>query len=192
MMGPAEDMHATATTPAMTAYGEDMPGTPTPEAMMGGESGMMSAPAWFTATLTTATSAESFSIHDYQGKVVLVEMMAVWCTTCFQQQQQIAELHKLLGMQDDLVTVSLDIDPNEDKAVLKNYVQKNGFDWAFAVASKEVAREIGQLYGDQFLNPPSAPMLIIDRHGEAHPLPFGVKSAADLQKALEMYLKAGM
>ena len=69
---------------------------------------------------------------------------------------------------------------------------KNGFDWTYTVASQEVAREIGNLYGAQFLNPPSAPMLIIDRHGAAHPLPFGVKSAADLQKALEPFLNDAM
>jgi hypothetical protein len=32
-------------------------------------------------------------------------------------------------------------------------------------------------------------MLIIDRDGEAHPLPFGIKSAADLQAALEPFLQ---
>ena len=46
--------------------------------------------------------------------------------------------------------------------------------------------------GQQFLNPPSAPMFIIDRHGVVHPLPFGVKSAADLQKALEPFLNEAM
>jgi hypothetical protein len=48
------------------------------------------------------------------------------------------------------------------------------------------------LYGDQFLNPPSTPILVIDRHGEAHPMPFGVKSAADLQAFIEPFLKDGM
>jgi hypothetical protein len=35
-------------------------------------------------------------------------------------------------------------------------------------------------------------MFIIDRHGMVHPLPFGVKSAADLQKALEPFLNEAM
>jgi len=192
MMASSDDMMATSTAEAMMGQSDDMMGTPTPEAMMGSENGMMAVPAWFTATLTQATSGASFAIQDYEGKVVLVETMAVWCTTCFAQQQQIQELHNLLGMAADLVSISLDIDPNEDNAVLKSYVEKNGFDWTYAVAPKEVAREIGLLYGDQFLNPPSAPMFIIDRHGEVHPLPFGVKSADDLKKAVEPYLNTGM
>ena len=75
---------------------------------------------------------------------------------------------------------------------LKDYTAKNGFDWLYTVASADLAREIGERYGQQFLNPPSAPMFIIDRHGAAHPLPFGVKSAADLQKALEPFLNEAM
>jgi hypothetical protein len=55
-----------------------------------------------------------------------------------------------------------------------------------------VAREIAALYGDQFLNPPSTPMLIIDRRGQVHPLPFGIKSAADLRQALEPFLNEVM
>ena len=65
------------------------------------------------------------------------------------------------------------------------------FDWVYAVAPPEVSRELGQLYGDQFLNPPATPMLIIDQHGEVHPLPFGIKSAGDLQEALEPFLNLG-
>jgi hypothetical protein len=94
-----------------------------------------------------------------------------------------------LGQRNDYVSLSLDIDPNENAADLKAYTAKNGFDWQYAVAPAAVAREIGQLYGDQFLNPPSTPVLIIDRQGEAHPLPFGVKSAQTLQDALSPYLQ---
>jgi thiol-disulfide isomerase/thioredoxin len=149
-------------------------------------------PAWFSAALTEATTGATFTIQDFKGKVVLVQTMAMWCPTCLQQQQQIEALHEQLGMRDDLVSLSIDVDVNENLAGLKDYVAKNAYDWMYTVASPDVAREISNLYGAQFLNPPSTPMLIIDRHGEAHPLPFGVKSAADLQKALEPFLNDAM
>jgi cytochrome oxidase Cu insertion factor (SCO1/SenC/PrrC family) len=168
--------------------------TATPEAMMDAATpeAMMEAPAWYDASLTDASTGKTFSINDYKGKVVLVETMAVWCTTCKQQQDNIKAFHAQLGMMDDFVTVSLDIDSNENLDTLKAYVNKTGFDWIYAVSPADVSREIAKLYGDQFLNPPSAPILIIDRKGVAHPLPFGVKSADDLLKAVEMYLKEGM
>ena len=85
----------------------------------------------------------------------------------------------------------MDIDPNENAADLSAYLARNDFDWLYAVAPVEAAREIGQLYGSQFLNPSSAPMYIIDRKGNVHLLPFGVKSAADLFTALEPLLTEG-
>jgi hypothetical protein len=97
-------------------------------------------------------------------------------------------LHASLGERDDLVSLAIDIDPNETPDILKSHTDRNGFDWLYTVAPVEVAREIGQVYGTQFLNPPSAPMLIIDRQGQPHPLPFGVKSAQSLQEALGPFL----
>jgi thiol-disulfide isomerase/thioredoxin len=167
----------------------------TPEAMMPHAAmtdTMMAAPAWFGANLTEATTGATFTVQDFKDKVVLVETMAMWCPTCLQQQQEVKALHDQLGMRDDLVTLGIDVDINENLAGLKDYVAKNGFDWTYTVASTDVARDISNLYGAQFLNPPSTPMLIIDKHGEAHPLPFGLKSAADLQKALEPYLNDAM
>jgi thiol-disulfide isomerase/thioredoxin len=153
------------------------------------EEAMMESPVWFGASLKDVRSGESFTINDFKGKVVLVETMAVWCPTCRQQQEQIKALYESLGMSEDLVIVSLDIDPNEDEAVLTEYTQQNaGFGWHYAVADPDTARAIGSTYGDQFLNPPSAPVLVIDRHGVAHPLPFGLKSAEDLMEIIQPYL----
>ena len=164
----------------------------TPEAMMDKTPEAMMMPGWFSAALTNVNTGEAFTIADLHGKVVLVETMAVWCSKCRQQQNNVKALHGALGQRDDFVSVGLAIDPNEDAALVKDYIAQQGFDWTYAVASAEVEREIAQLYGDNFLNPPSTPMLIIDRHGEAHPLPFGIKSAEELQKALEPFLNEGM
>jgi thiol-disulfide isomerase/thioredoxin len=185
-------MHGTATAEAMMGKSaSEMLATPTADTMMhdiATPQAMMEPPSWFQASLTNVNDGSAFTINDFAGKVVLVETMAVWCPTCKRQQEQITSLQSEMGMNPDLVTISLDIDPNENAAILQTYAGDNGFDWIYAVAPKDVARDIGNLYGDQFLNPPSTPILIIDRHGEAHPLPFGVKSADDLMKAVEPYL----
>ena len=149
-------------------------------------------PAWYSVSLSDASTGQAFTIQSLQGKVVLVEMMAMWCSSCFRQQGQVKALHELLGEPDDFVSISLDIDPNEDSASLKGYVESNGFNWLYAVSPADVSREIASLYGDQFLNPSSTPMLVIDRHGVAHPLPFGVKSADELLQAIQPYLDEGI
>lgn len=167
--------------------------TPTPDAMAKPADGaMMESPAWFGATLTNVSTGGTFTINDFKGKVVLVETMAIWCPKCKSQQNEVKALRAALGNRDDLAVVGLDIDPNESPDMLRDYVQGNGFDWLYAVPSADVSREIASLYGDQFLNPPSTPMLIIDRKGTVHPLPFGVKSADELMEMLKPFLDEAM
>ena len=153
---------------------------------------MMESPAWFGAALTDARTGQTFTINDFKGKVVLVETMAMWCSNCLKQQTQVKALHEALGMRDDFVSIGLDIDPNENVDALKGYVEDKGFDWYYAVSPVDVSREIASLYGDQFLNPPSTPIVVIDRHGQAHPLPFGIKSADELQQAIQPFLDESM
>jgi len=173
--------------------------TPTEEAMMENSptpdpasDTMLESPAWYSEVFTDASSGMVFSVDDFKGKVILVETLAMWCSNCRAQQQQVLALHGLLGAREDFVSLGIDIDTNENLDDLKSYVASNGFDWYYAVATPEVARAFSQLYGDQFLNPPSTPMLIIDRQGEAHPLPFGIKSAEELLDYLTPYLDEDM
>jgi cytochrome oxidase Cu insertion factor (SCO1/SenC/PrrC family) len=155
------------------------------------ESSMMT-PDWFDTSLVNARTGETFTVSDFKGKVVLVETLAMWCSNCLRQQIQVLDLHDMLGERDDFVSLGIDIDPNENIEALEKYIKMNGFNWTYTVAPVETAREISQLYGDQYLNPPSTPMLIIDRNGEVHLLPFGVKSAESLYEALQPFLENDM
>jgi hypothetical protein len=56
------------------------------------------------------------------------------------------------------------------------------------VASPEIIRDIGNRYTAQLLNPPLAPMLIIDRNGDVYGLPYGVKAADALHRTILSYL----
>ena len=185
-----DDAMAEPTHDAMTDEMDDSMSTP--EATMNETADMMEGPAWFNVPLTDARTGQTFSINNFQGKVVLVETMAIWCTNCLRQQGEVKTLHEQLGPRDDFVSIGLDIDPNENIEALKGYVENKGFDWLYAVPPVDVSREIASLYGDQFLNPPSTPIVVIDRHGEAHPLPFGIKSADNLMQAIQPFLDENM
>jgi cytochrome oxidase Cu insertion factor (SCO1/SenC/PrrC family) len=166
------------------------PEAPPTEAPM--EEAAMESPAWFSTVFTDVRTGQAFTINDLKGKVVLVETMAVWCSNCYTQQTEIRSLHSLLGDRDDFVSISLDIDPYEDAATLQGFVNQTGFDWLYAISPAETSRELALAYGDQFLNPPSTPILIVDRHGVAHPLPFGIKRADSLFQTLQAYLSESM
>jgi hypothetical protein len=114
--------------------------------------------------------------------------MAMWCPNCIVQAHEVRKLHALLDDPESLISVSLDVDVNEDEASLKEYVENYGFEWHFAIAPLEVARALGNLYSAQYLNPPLSPMLLIDRDGNVHQLEYGQKTAEDLQKFIEPFL----
>jgi len=165
----------------------------TPDAMTDDAMTVDAMPAWFTTPLTDVRTGAAFTVADFKGKVVLVETLAMWCPNCKRQQQEVQALHVALGeMGADLVSLGLDIDPNESAADLNAYTEANGFDWLYAVAPPTVSRALSELYGDQFLNPPSTPMLVIDRHGQVHPLPFGIKDAETLKQTVTPFLNEGM
>jgi len=145
-------------------------------------------PEWFDFELTDVQTGETFTMNDYAGKVVLLETMAMWCPNCIVQAHEVRKLHELLGNTDDLVSVSLDVDVNEDAASLKEYSEGYGFEWHYAIAPLEIARALSNLYSAQYLNPPLSPMLVIDRNGEVHQLEYGQKSAASLEEFLRPYL----
>jgi thiol-disulfide isomerase/thioredoxin len=152
------------------------------------EAAPVSQPDWYAYDLTDINTGVVFRVEDFSGKVVLVETMAVWCSNCLRQQKEVARLHDLVGGRDDLISIGIDIDPNEDVPKLTDFVKNNGFDWRYVVASDELINDISTLYGTQYLNPPSTPMFIIDRQGTVHQLPFGVKSAESLLDALQPFL----
>ncbi len=185
---PTADAMMEKETPTGEAMMQDE--TATPEVMV--DDAMMESPAWFSQTLTNVNSGETTSIQDLKGKVILVETMAIWCPKCLKQQGQVKALHETLGERDDFLSITLDIDSNEDANSLKFYAQENGFDWFYAVSTVDISRDIAAQYGDQFLNPPSTPIVVIDRHGVSHPMPFGFKSADDLLKFIQPFLDESM
>lgn len=145
-------------------------------------------PEWFDMELVDVQTGESFTLNDYAGQVVLLETMAIWCPNCVVQANEVRNLHDQLGDPADLISVSLDVDVNEDDASLKEYAASYGFEWHFAVAPLLVARALGNLYSAQYLNPPLSPMLVIDRAGRVHQLDYGLKDADTLQAIVEPYL----
>lgn len=185
---PAEEMMDTRTDDRIEKSEEAMIEV-TSESMS--ENDMMT-PSFFETPLTNVNNGDSFTISDFAGKVVLVENLAMWCSNCKKQQEQVKVLIQALDMDPDFIAIGFDIDPNEKGADLKKYTDSNGFNWIYAVPPQEVLNEIGNLLGANFLNPPSAPIFIIDRKGGIHPMPFGVKRADELKNFIDPFLAEGM
>jgi cytochrome oxidase Cu insertion factor (SCO1/SenC/PrrC family) len=164
--------HASSVSPTSSAVATGTPATPD----------------WFNIPMTDVRTGKTFTMSDFAGKVVLIETIAQWCPNCLFQQAETRKTSKQLGDPEDLILISLDVDLHEDEASLKKYTEDFDFEWRFAVAPLEVSRALGNLYNAEYLNPPLEPMLLIDRQGNAHQLPYGMKKVDALQKIVGPYL----
>lgn len=132
-------------------------------------------PAWMHIELTDVATGETFMISDFVGKPILMESFAVWCPTCLKQQQQINELKVQEG--ETIVHISLDLDPNEDAAIVREHIQTYGFDWYFAVSPIELTNTLVDEFGLLIASAPQAPVVLISKDGSSRLLKRGVKSA---------------
>lgn len=129
--------------------------------------------AWLEIELRDVLTGQTFRLSDFAGQPVVVETMAVWCPTCVRQQQQLALARRSWG--EAVVVVSLDIDPAEDEELLREHATGHGFDWRWAVAPRQMASQLSDLFGPRILSPPQTPVFWIDVEGEPHFLGYGVK-----------------
>ncbi len=131
-------------------------------------------------------TGEPFRIGDHAGKVILVETMAIWCSNCLAQQVDVQSALATLSS-DRVVYVVLDVDPNEDAASLAAYRERHAFQGRYAIAGTDVARALAAEFGDQFLNPPSTPMLVIGTDGTVTRTEFGHKSTEEIVALAEAH-----
>jgi hypothetical protein len=130
--------------------------------------------------LTDVRSGETFTLGELAeaSGPVLLEPMAVWCTSCRAQQHQVVQAHQA----GDFVSVSLDVDLSESPDDLATYADREGFDWYFAMADADLYRTLQDRFGVAVTNPPSTPLIIIGADGTVRPLEFGrgTRSAEEL------------
>lgn len=159
-------------TPAPTP--SESAGSPTP--------GLSGAPAetdpLLAFELVDVRTGATFTLGELAAdKPVLVEAMAIWCTTCLSQQREVVAAHGLA----DFHSVGIDVEPNERPADLASYAEREGFDWRFATADAALVKLLTDAYGFGVTNPPSTPTFVIGTDGRVRALEFGrVRSAQEL------------
>ena len=76
------------------------------------------------------TEGQKFSLSDFKGKYVLIDFFAIWCAPCKIELTNLKNLKHQLG--DEIVIISIDVDPEETEQQIKDYKQANGMDWIVA------------------------------------------------------------
>jgi len=141
---------------------------------------------WATADLVDVATGETFRIADLAGRPIVVETMAIWCSSCLAQQGTVYEV--LAGVEPGSVDyILIDVDPSETAEALAAYRERNGFTGRYVVATTDLARALVAEFGDQVLNPPSTPMIVVGTDGTVTLTPFGKKSQDDLRTLLDQH-----
>ncbi len=85
----------------------------------------------------TDTDGNSFSLSDFEGKVVVLDLMATWCEPCKQEIPHLKEVQQHYG--DDVIILSISVawggDTNQGLATFK---QERECTWRFAIDTDDV------------------------------------------------------
>ncbi len=128
-----------------------------------------SSSAWQTATLTDYdTTRGDFTVSQFftQKKVVVLELMAIWCPFCQQQGAQIKQAVASYANNPDVVFISVDVDPNESIDRLRTYVSQNGFggsNWYYA--KDTTGAFLSSFIRSEQNEIPFTPIYLFDRNG---------------------------
>jgi thiol-disulfide isomerase/thioredoxin len=174
---------ACAGAPAAT---EDRPATPSPSESLAPATaeaspepsqsgGAIVADPLLDLELVDVRSGETFTLGELAAdRPVLLETMAIWCANCRAQQQEVVRAHDL----DDFHSVGIDVDPSERAPDLAAYAEREGFDWRFVIADRELVRLLTERFGFEVTNPPSTPTFVV-ADGEIRALAFGRHRSAE-------------
>jgi hypothetical protein len=129
------------------------------------------ADALLAVALTDVRSGATFTLGELAAEEgpVLLEPMAVWCSSCRAQQHEVKGAHE----QETFASVSLDVDLSETPEDLASYADREGFDWRFAMADAALYRLLQDRFGVAVTNPPLTPLIVIERDGTVRALEFG-------------------
>jgi cytochrome c biogenesis protein CcdA len=83
----------------------------------------------------TDLDGNEVSLSDFQGKVVVLDMMATWCPSCREGMADLVEVHEQYG--DSIEMITIDIDLTETPAQLRDYQREYGAEWRFAMDNED-------------------------------------------------------
>ncbi|GAB4548255.1 MAG: hypothetical protein OHK0023_11040 [Anaerolineae bacterium] len=154
-------------------------------------------PDWMTIELMDAQTGEAFTLADFEGKTVLVEPMATWCSTCRRQLGYTAQLIRALmedtatkgdneeEYEDQFVFIALSVETNLAADTLARYAERFEFPLKFAVMNQDMLRALVAEFGRSAANPPSSPSFIIRADGTFTELKVGVELPEEILANLE-------
>jgi len=86
--------------------------------------------------LTDIVTKVPFSLTDFQGKVVILDLFATWCSPCIQAIPKIREIYQSYSS-DELAIISVDVDVG-DHELSEDFIQEHSMEWFVAFDNDSV------------------------------------------------------
>ncbi|MGC9444263.1 MAG: cytochrome c biogenesis protein CcdA [Candidatus Methanospirareceae archaeon] len=77
----------------------------------------------------TSIDGAAFSLNDFRGKVVLLDLMATWCPVCKEEMSELVQVHEA---RPEVVIITISVDPTETNEMLREFKETYGAEWLFA------------------------------------------------------------
>lgn len=120
----------------------------------------------------------TLTLDDLEGQVVLVDLMATWCTTCTTQNGYLETIHD--DMVGTAVVVSLTVDTSESTSMMADYMTNKGLAWAHGVDDRQ--------FMDYFSISSIPSMVLIDSNGFFRYFHVGLWTAASISSTIASIL----
>jgi len=126
----------------------------------------------------TTLDGKRLSLDDLQGKVVLIDFWATWCTPCRAEIPHFVEMQQKYGPQGfQVVGISMD----DDAKPVKEFYRQFNMNYPVAVGDDKLAQSFGGVLG--------LPVnFIIDREGRIHAKYLGATDVSVIDKAVSALL----
>jgi thiol-disulfide isomerase/thioredoxin len=143
-------------------------------------------PAWQTTMLFDISTNEGFTLGQFENQVVIVEIMAGECNPCDRQHREIIDV--LDEFEDEVVAVSISVQPGEDLGFVKDHLEQLGVTWRVAVMGPDLVPLMIAEFGEGIFDISSTPIILIGLDGDAILTASGLKRAFEIEGQIRRLL----
>ncbi len=119
------------------------------------------------------------SIRNYEGKYIVADLMATWCSSCAAQNVNLKELYETFG--DSILIISLSVDTADTISMMAEYKESKGLPWPHGLDS-------GGSFTNYFKIRSVPTLVIIDDAGYFRWVHVGIWDADDMIDTLSIMM----
>ncbi len=139
-------------------------------------------PDWFSIPLTDIQTQEEIQIRSLitQGRPIIIHTFTTSCPSCAIQLRESTDLQ--IKYPDTYTVIGINIDPGEGNTVIRQYIERNGYQGYFVTSPREFSVGLIETFGIQIMQ--STPQTIVICDGRIYLIGSGAFSSEGLARII--------